>query len=195
MLSTKCDRHNWQWLTVNRHCRTDTDDLTVDTVTYWPAAAQTLPLGEIKAPTRRLSSAEGGRIETPNAQSWTMRRGFPLHTTLRSCRSSPAGRIPDQKRILAYFEGHRTLLLHLCWMFWVRHTVFYVIFGGKAKVGANCPHYAKVKPPLRRRKRQCTAWMDNIKTWTGLPVEDSIKMTEDRDKWRMYVHGVDNPRI
>jgi len=26
--------------------------------------------------------------------------------------------------------------------------------------------------------------MDNIKTWTGLPVEESVRMTEDRDKWR-----------
>ena len=40
-----------------------------------------------------------------------------------------------------------------------------------------------------------TAWMDNIKTWTGLPVEESVRMTEDRDKWRKYVHGVANPRI
>jgi len=37
--------------------------------------------------------------------------------------------------------------------------------------------------------------MDNIKTWTGLPVEESVRMTEDRDKWRKYVHGVANPRI
>jgi len=29
--------------------------------------------------------------------------------------------------------------------------------------------------------------MDNIKTWTGLPVEESIRKTEDRDKWRKYV--------
>jgi len=36
--------------------------------------------------------------------------------------------------------------------------------------------------------------MDNIKTWTGLPVEESIRMTEDRDKWRKYVHGVADPR-
>jgi len=34
-----------------------------------------------------------------------------------------------------------------------------------------------------------------IKTWTGLPVEYSIRVTEDRDKWRKYVHGVANPRI
>ena len=37
--------------------------------------------------------------------------------------------------------------------------------------------------------------MDNIKTWTGLSLEESIRMTEDRDKWRKYVHGVANPRI
>ena len=37
--------------------------------------------------------------------------------------------------------------------------------------------------------------MDNIKTWTGLPVEESIRMTEDRNKWRNYVHGVANTRI
>jgi len=35
----------------------------------------------------------------------------------------------------------------------------------------------------------------NINTWTGLPMEESKKMTEDRDKWRKYVHGVANPRI
>jgi len=32
--------------------------------------------------------------------------------------------------------------------------------------------------------------MDNIKTWT-----ESIRMREDRDKWRKYVRGVANPRI
>ena len=47
----------------------------------------------------------------------------------------------------------------------------------------------------RRRGRPRTAWVDNIKTWTGLSVEESIRMTEDRDEWRKYVHGVANPRI
>jgi len=47
----------------------------------------------------------------------------------------------------------------------------------------------------RRRGRPQTAWMDNIKTWTGLPVEESIRMTADRDKWIKYVHGVADPRI
>ena len=45
-------------------------------------------------------------------------------------------------------------------------------------------------PGARRRGRPHTAWMDNIKTWTGLPVEESIRMTEDRDKRIKYVHGV-----
>ena len=46
-----------------------------------------------------------------------------------------------------------------------------------------------------RRGRPRTAWTDNIKTWTGLPVEESVRMTEDRDEWRKYVHGVANRRI
>jgi len=47
----------------------------------------------------------------------------------------------------------------------------------------------------RRRGRPHTAWMDNIKTWTGLTMEESVRMAEDRDKWRKYFHGVANPRI
>jgi len=37
--------------------------------------------------------------------------------------------------------------------------------------------------------------MDNIRTCTGLSVKESIRMTEDRDKWRKYVHGVADARI
>jgi len=33
---------------------------------------------------------------------------------------------------------------------------------------------ARNMPGARRRGRPRTAWMDNIKTWTGLPVEESI---------------------
>jgi len=29
-----------------------------------------------------------------------------------------------------------------------------------------------------------------VNTWTGLPVEESVRMTDDRDKWRKYVHGL-----
>jgi len=47
----------------------------------------------------------------------------------------------------------------------------------------------------RRRGRPHTVWMDNINTWTGLPVEESVRMIEGRDKWRKYVLGVANPGI
>jgi len=50
-------------------------------------------------------------------------------------------------------------------------------------------------PDACRRLRPRMAWMDNINMWAGLPVEESIRMTEDRDKWRKYVHGVANFRI
>jgi len=33
--------------------------------------------------------------------------------------------------------------------------------------------------------------MDNMKTWTGLPVEEPTRMTEDRDKWKRYVKTTD----
>jgi len=34
-------------------------------------------------------------------------------------------------------------------------------------------------PGARRRGRPRTAWMDYIKTWTGLSVEELVRMTED----------------
>jgi len=43
--------------------------------------------------------------------------------------------------------------------------------------------------------RPHTAWMDIINTWSGISVKGSIRMTEDRDKWRKHVHGVANPLI
>ena len=50
-------------------------------------------------------------------------------------------------------------------------------------------------PGACRRGRPRTAWMDNINTCTGLSVEESVRMTEDRDKWRKYVHRMANLRI
>ena len=49
-------------------------------------------------------------------------------------------------------------------------------------------------PDACRRGRPRRAWMDNIKAWTGLPW-NSVRMTEDRDKWRKYVYGVVNLQI
>ena len=53
----------------------------------------------------------------------------------------------------------------------------------------------EIMPDARRRGRPRTAWMDNLKTWTGLSVEESVRMTKDMDKWKMYVNGVANPGI
>ena len=39
-------------------------------------------------------------------------------------------------------------------------------------------------PGVRRRGRPRTAWIDNIKSWTGPSVEESNRMTEGRYKWR-----------
>jgi len=39
-----------------------------------------------------------------------------------------------------------------------------------------------------------TARMDNM-MWTGLTIKESIRMEENRDKWKKYVHGVANPWI
>jgi len=50
-------------------------------------------------------------------------------------------------------------------------------------------------PGARSWGRLRTAWMDNINMWRGLPVEESIRTTEDRDNWRKYVRGATNPRI
>jgi len=50
-------------------------------------------------------------------------------------------------------------------------------------------------PGARRSGRPRTAWVDNIKTWSGLSVEESVRMTEDGNKWRKYVHGVAKPQI
>jgi len=38
-------------------------------------------------------------------------------------------------------------------------------------------------PGARRRGRPRAAWMDNIKMWTGLPVEESIKTSRHGAPW------------
>jgi len=51
---------------------------------------------------------------------------------------------------------------------------------------------------MRAKLQTCTAWtdnIDNIKAWTGLLAEESIRMTDDRAKWRKRVRGVADPRI
>ena len=38
----------------------------------------------------------------------------------------------------------------------------------------------RTMPGARRRERPRMVWVDNINTWTGLSVEESIRMTEER---------------
>ena len=50
-------------------------------------------------------------------------------------------------------------------------------------------------PDARRQGRPRTAWMDNIRTRTGLSVEESIRLAEDRDKWRKCGQPSDRGRL
>jgi len=50
-------------------------------------------------------------------------------------------------------------------------------------------------PGARRRGRPRTTWMDNIKTWTPLSVEESIRMTTDNGKSTSMVWPLANPHI
>ena len=71
-------------------------------------------------------------------------------------------------------------------------------YGHTMKKQWSCLEKEKIQgtmPGARRRGRPRTAWVDNVNTWTELPVVESIRMKEVRDKWRKYVHGVTNPRI
>jgi len=46
-----------------------------------------------------------------------------------------------------------------------------------------------------RKNARCTQARKATHCLDGLSVEESIRMTEDRNKWRKYVHGVANPWI
>ena len=39
----------------------------------------------------------------------------------------------------------------------------------------------------RRRGRQKKRWQDNIKKWTGMKFEDSMRAAEDRERWKGIV--------
>jgi len=53
-------------------------------------------------------------------------------------------------------------------------------YGHTMRKQGSCPEKEIMQgtmPSARRRRRPRMAWMDNIKTWTGLSVEESIRMT------------------
>jgi len=43
--------------------------------------------------------------------------------------------------------------------------------------------------------RKTTHGLDGQHQYVDSPMEESFTVTEDRDKWRKYVHGVANPRV
>ena len=49
-------------------------------------------------------------------------------------------------------------------------------------------------PGSRRRGGQRMTWMNNITTWTSLPLVDLLRRVEDRDKWRLFARRAANPR-
>ena len=77
---------------------------------------------------------------------------------------------------------------------WLSHALCMPVYHTAKRRRDNAKNIGTI-PGARRQGRPHMAQMDNIKTWTGLPLEESIRMTEDRDKWRKYVHGVANPQI
>ena len=83
--------------------------------------------------------------------------------------------------------GRRYKVLHAGWRFCIASALSAICLEKEMMRGT--------MPVARRRGRSRTAWMDNIKTWAGLSAEESIRTTEDSDKWRKNVHGVANPRI
>jgi len=61
--------------------------------------------------------------------------------------------------------------------------------------GVRCRRRRRRRRRQRQRVTEGTAMApgngpNNIKTCKGLPVEESIRMTEKGDKWRKYVNGV-----
>jgi len=46
-----------------------------------------------------------------------------------------------------------------------------------------------------RKTHARPGWTTSRRGHAGLPVDESIRMTVDMDRWRKYVHGVANPRI
>ena len=49
-------------------------------------------------------------------------------------------------------------------------------------------------PGNRKRGRPKTAWIDNVTSWTGLKLEDTIRKVDNRSGSRTTIHSADYPR-
>jgi len=87
--------------------------------------------------------------------------------------------------LLDVFRNLRLALYCICMSFlWsVCATYFLHLYGHTMRKQGSCLEKEIMQgtmPGARRRGRPHTAWMDNIKTCTGLPVEESVRMTGQR---------------
>jgi len=124
-------------------------------------------------------------VATYGCESWTLRKN-------------------EETRLDASEMKGLRKILRVSWV--AKKTNEWVVNTVKARKLAYCGHITRKQrsclekeimqgtmPGACMRGRPRTAWMDNIKTWTGLPVKESIR--NDGDKWRKYVHDVANSRI
>jgi len=49
-------------------------------------------------------------------------------------------------------------------------------------------------PGNRKRGRPKTVWIDNVTSWTGLKLEDTIQKVDNRSAWRTTIHSAAYPR-
>jgi len=113
----------------------------------------------------RLMEAPVWRVVTYGCESWTLRKN-------------------EVTRLDAFeMNGLRKIL----WVSWTAK-----------KTNDSALNNAGVKKELQHQYTDVSSGTLNptiLHTTTGLSVEESFRMTEDRDKWRKYAHGVTNPRI
>jgi len=173
----------------------------VDSFNWILECARVLPMQVIKLLWRRyyLGTNESANICAPSTleffydsalykatygcEGWTLKEGrercytlYPLYLKQNPSQSPPFGWGTERGYVSIHGEWENRWVGS--WRGWN---------GGTGMVRGAVPGASR-RGPL-------TAWMDHIKTWTGLSVEESFRTKEDRDKWRKYVHGVAKPRI
>jgi len=128
-------------------------------------------------------------VVTYGCESWTLRKNE--ETRLEDCK------MKGLRKILMCFVGSKEKKLAGSQQSWskegitVRYcqseeaSILWSHHGHTMRKQGDCLEKEIMQgtmPGVHRRGRPRTAWIDNIKSWTGLSLEESIRMTEDRDK-------------
>jgi len=61
---------------------------------------------------------------------------------------------------------------------------------GKGSIPVFGEGMADVGPGNRKRGRSKTVWIDNVTSWTGLKLKDTIRKVENRSAWRSTIRSV-----